>query len=237
LAEIDLAFKNVSLQIIEDIKHKHGCAYSFKPPCSKYRYSHSVLRPGYDRMRNKIEKEERYELPDGSVVELGSASNVCVEPMFCPVVRPYKFKDAEVRTGIADTIIKCIRKCPHDVRTDMLANIVLSGGGTMIKNFDTRLANDLNGRINPQISAPKRLASKKDSYLAKLPEQMTEKISSYIPANKKIRLIAGEERNLDSWIGGSIVSSIGVCFGPPKHVSAEEYDEVGPRAIWNRFKS
>jgi len=69
--------------------------------------------------------EKSYELPDGNVIVIGNERFRCPEVLFQPSLIG---KEA---TGIHDCTFQTIMKCDVDIRKDLYANIVLSGGTTM----------------------------------------------------------------------------------------------------------
>merc|ERR1712203_619587 len=78
-----------------------------------------------------------YELPDGQVITLGSERFRCPEALFKPV-----FVGLEA-TGIHETCYNSIMKCDIDVRKDLYANVVLSGGTTMFEGIAERLTKEM----------------------------------------------------------------------------------------------
>jgi len=82
-------------------------------------------------------KEKTYELPDGNLITLGSERFRCPEVLFQPSLVG---KEA---SGIHDTIYKSIQKCDVDIRRELYANVVVSGGTTMFQGIGERLAKEL----------------------------------------------------------------------------------------------
>ena len=78
--------------------------------------------------------EKDYELPDGQVITVGSERFRCPEALFKP-----QFIGLEAN-GIHETVYNSIMKCDIDVRKDLYANIVLSGGTTMYEGLADRLS-------------------------------------------------------------------------------------------------
>ena len=73
--------------------------------------------------------EKGYELPDGQVIAIGSERFRCPETLF---QQPLIGMDA---FGIHRIYFDSIMRCDIDIRRDMYANIVLSGGNTMFPGF------------------------------------------------------------------------------------------------------
>ncbi|OQR70677.1 actin [Tropilaelaps mercedesae] len=72
--------------------------------------------------------EKSYELPDGQVITIGNERFRCPEALFQP-----SFIGME-SCGIHETSFNSIMKCDIDIRKDLYANTVLSGGTTILAN-------------------------------------------------------------------------------------------------------
>merc|ERR1711935_724156 len=80
---------------------------------------------------------ESSELPDGNVITIGNERFRCPEVLFQP---SFIGKEA---AGIHDTLFATIMKCDVDIRKDLFANIVLSGGTTMFSGIAERLTKEI----------------------------------------------------------------------------------------------
>jgi len=83
------------------------------------------------------DKEKTYELPDGNIITVGSERFRCPEVLFQP---SFIGKEA---SGIHDTTFQSIMKCDVDIRKDLYANVVLSGGTTMFSGIGERMTKEL----------------------------------------------------------------------------------------------
>jgi actin beta/gamma 1 len=83
------------------------------------------------------ELEKNYELPDGNVITVGNERFRCPEVLFQP---SFIGKEA---SGAHDTMFQTIMKCDVDIRKDLYANIVLSGGTTMFPGIAERLTKEI----------------------------------------------------------------------------------------------
>ncbi|EER01672.1 actin, putative [Perkinsus marinus ATCC 50983] len=83
------------------------------------------------------EKEKTYELPDGNIITVGNERFRCPEVLFQPT---FIGKEA---SGIHDTTFQSIMKCDVDIRKDLYANVVLSGGTTMFNGIGERMTKEL----------------------------------------------------------------------------------------------
>jgi actin beta/gamma 1 len=83
------------------------------------------------------ELEKNYELPDGNVINVGNERFRCPEVLIQP---SFIGKEA---SGAHDTMFQTIMKCDVDIRKDLYANIVLSGGTTMFPGIAERLTKEI----------------------------------------------------------------------------------------------
>ena len=89
--------------------------------------------------------EKSYELPDGQVITIGNERFRCPEALF----QPY-FLGSE-SPSIHDTICKSIMNCDVEIRKDLYANIVLSGGSTMFPGIADRMQKEITALAPPSI--------------------------------------------------------------------------------------
>jgi actin beta/gamma 1 len=82
-------------------------------------------------------KEKTYELPDGNIITIQNERFRVPEVLFQPSLVG---KEAP---GIHDQVFQSIMKCDVDIRKDLYANVVLSGGTTMFEDIDKRMTKEL----------------------------------------------------------------------------------------------
>ncbi|XP_069912828.1 beta-actin-like protein 2 [Oryctolagus cuniculus] len=81
--------------------------------------------------------ERSYELPDGQVITIGNERFRCPEAIFQP-----SFLGIE-SSGIHETTFNSTMKCDVDIRKDLYANTVLSGGSTMYPGIADRMQKEI----------------------------------------------------------------------------------------------
>ncbi|GFN80146.1 actin [Plakobranchus ocellatus] len=82
--------------------------------------------------------EESYTLPDGEKITLNSERFMTAEALF----KPSKLLNFEL-PGVHETLNMSMNKCDCDIRKDLFAGIVLSGGSTMFPGMAERLQNEV----------------------------------------------------------------------------------------------
>ncbi|KAH8421052.1 hypothetical protein KR222_006487 [Zaprionus bogoriensis] len=85
----------------------------------------------------KEHMQQMYELPDGQRINVGSECFRCPEALFKPSMI------GQEKAGLHEAIFASIAGCDMDLRREMYANIVLSGGTTMFRNIEVRLQHDI----------------------------------------------------------------------------------------------
>ncbi|CAL4219168.1 unnamed protein product [Meganyctiphanes norvegica] len=81
--------------------------------------------------------DKTYELPDGQVLTIGNERFRTAEALFQPA-----FLGME-SCGLHEVVYNCIMKCDVDIRKDLYANTVLSGGTTMYPGIADRMQKEI----------------------------------------------------------------------------------------------
>jgi len=90
--------------------------------------------------------EKNYELPDGQEITIGNEQFRCPEVLFQPSLRNSAY------AGIHETCYNSIMKCDIDIRKDLYANIVLSGGNTMFPGIADRMQKEITTLAPPTMN-------------------------------------------------------------------------------------
>ncbi|GFR41147.1 hypothetical protein Agub_g1811 [Astrephomene gubernaculifera] len=85
-----------------------------------------------------------YTLPDGNTVRLGEERFRCAEVLFDP-----SLLGAEGGTGLHQLLAASVAACDLDVRRELLGNVVLSGGTTLLEGLPARLTRELTALAPP----------------------------------------------------------------------------------------
>jgi len=81
--------------------------------------------------------EKDYELPDGNIITIGNERFRCPEVLFRPNLI------GNEQEGIHQLTFQSIMKCDVDIRKDLYANIVMSGGTTMFPSIADRMNKEI----------------------------------------------------------------------------------------------
>ena len=115
---------SAELEIVKDIKQQLGyIALDFDDEMIKANESNDI--------------EQSYELPDGNTITIGNARFRCPEVLFKPNMIGIE------ESGIQRLVYNSIQKCDVDIRKDLYANIVMSGGSTLFPGMEARMEKEL----------------------------------------------------------------------------------------------
>merc|ERR1712046_498957 len=118
------------------------------------------------------DKEKTYELPDGNIITVGNERFRCPEALFQP---SFIGKEA---SGIHDTTFQSIMKCDVDIRKDLYANVVLSGGTTMFPGIGERMTKELSA-LAPSTMKIKVVAPPERKYSVRIGGSILSSLSTF----------------------------------------------------------
>ena len=146
-----------------------------------------------------------YTLPDGTSVGLQEFVIQVPELMFNPT------RVGRDLIGLHKLVQQCVDACPLDLRSQLLGNVVLSGGNNLFPNLAPRLQSEVQALGLPYSTA-----------CVTAPESMP------------LTDTGGKEHVTDfsAWIGGTVLCEL---EDGPKWFTVAEYEEDGPRMIHKKM--
>ncbi|KAJ7316654.1 hypothetical protein JRQ81_002816 [Phrynocephalus forsythii] len=93
----------------------------------------------YESELNADEKKYliEYTLPDRQVISIGSERFRCPEVLFNPTMLGFP------EVGLHVQAINSVRKCKSEQQAELLSNVLLAGGSTMLRGFSERIKKEL----------------------------------------------------------------------------------------------
>lgn len=188
----------------------------------------------FDEAQNTQLPLINYELPDKTVVTLGTERFSVAEQYFISATRPDANAESSTETAAPATSSNPIlasngshiaainlpdiicetagRSTETELRRELLQNVVVSGGSSCFENLPTRLEREI---VNSLINQP--LTSAAGPYAA--------------AANMRVKVVAAhtQERKVGAFLGGSILASLGSFH--EMWLSKHEYAEHGASLV------
>jgi len=135
---------------LTDLLNSHGYAFhgtSDKEVVRdiKEKLAYVALNPSHSEEADSA----RYELPDGSVIEMCEERHQCVEALFQPrLAQPANWE----APGLPQAIHDSIQQCDLDVRRALWSSILLTGGNTLFPGLGARLKAELTALVPGNVS-------------------------------------------------------------------------------------
>jgi actin-related protein 2 len=145
---------------------------------------------------------QKYELPDGRIIKVGSERFDAPEVLFHPGLI-----DVE-GLGASDMLFQMIQEADVDLRADFYKHIVLSGGSTMYPGLPSRIEKDM-----------------KDLYLARVLKGDAKNMAKF-----KLKIEDPPRRKHMVFLGGSVLADI-MKDKPEFWISKAEWHEQGEKII------
>ena len=121
---------------INNVSNNYWMAQTIKEQFSEILPS----RKSFEELISKKEKNQKeFILPDGNIVELGDEIYEIPESLFNPNIIDVQSE------SLPNAIIESINRCDISTRKELFNNIILGGGNTFIKGFETRLKSEIDG--------------------------------------------------------------------------------------------
>lgn len=114
----------------------------------------------YEQEMSNTTMEYKYELPSGQVITVGNECFRCPEALFRPSLLGMEFP------GVHEAIHNSITKCDVDVRKDLYANIILSGGSVKFPRIENRIMSEIRTLAPSNLRAVKIIAPPERQYSA-----------------------------------------------------------------------
>jgi len=118
--------------------------------------------------------EKAFEMPDGQVITIGSSRFRAPEALFDPSMVGLE------SDGIHKLVYKSIMKCDVDIRKDLYANTVLSGGSTMYPGIQERMEKEIRG-LAPSTMKIKVVAPPERKYSVWIGGSILSSLSTFEP--------------------------------------------------------
>lgn len=172
----------------------------------------------YPKHAAPTDKEILY-LPDGTEVQIENRFfNECTIPIFKRVfnapVHEKVHPAAIPPSGIVNQILESWTLCDDSIKKDLIQNVIMAGGGSMLTGLNDAIGNELKIQIDAHLNSKLQSGS-----------TFTPYESILYPSNRHSEPGYTNQRKFAPWIGGSIFSSLESY--KQLHITRQEWEESG----------
>lgn len=183
IPEVTKSWRGYQQQLLREDVIRNVCQLSEGP----FREEEAAMRP-----------QEEYEFPTGFRKSFGVERFKIPEPIFNPTLIDGKSSIC----GAAFLVSNSVHLCDPDIRSQLMSNVILTGGNSLLTGFSDRLVTELQARTPPAL---------RFKLINLQSQQMTA------------------ERLFSPWIGGSILGSLGTFH--QMWISKKEYEDQGKQVL------
>lgn len=122
--------------------------------CAQYEMSRQIKEKAIEILLDPNDEGKRgkekinFLLPDGNIIEIGDERFNIGELMFDP-----SYLGGGDMKGVHELIMESIEKLDMNIRSELLNNIIIGGGNSLIKGFEERLKKELEVLVSKSIYA------------------------------------------------------------------------------------
>eukprot|EP01083_Nonionella_stella_P037949 103380_1 len=129
-------FNHFQMNVVRDIKHS-VCAVS---PVK------------FESASGGEFETKQYELPDGTMLDLGAEQFLMTEPLFSPGQVSSDLDTTYTFEGLPKMVIDSVSGSDLDIRRELYAAVVVTGGGSRISGLSERLHQEIMGVLPPALN-------------------------------------------------------------------------------------
>ncbi|KAI9026279.1 actin family [Hyaloraphidium curvatum] len=180
-----------------------------------------VAETSYDENAVANRPPRLYEFPSGYNNQFGKERYEAPEVLF----NPKRFLAGTDCMPIQQLVASSIAACDVDLRSTLWGNVILTGGSTSVQGFAERLNRELFQYAPAVRGVAPTFGLSFSGLRAHFCSPQQPKVRLHLPSNSA-------ERRFGSWIGGSILASLGTF--QQLWISKQEFQEAGASIVEKR---
>ncbi|CAJ0929889.1 unnamed protein product, partial [Ranitomeya imitator] len=160
-----------------------------------------------------------YEFPNGYNCDFGAERLKIPEGLFDP--SNVKGLSGNTMLGVSHVVTTSVGMCDIDIRPGLYGSVIVAGGNTLLQGFTDRLTRELSQKTPPVLRSDTNPGT-----------ASCHGLQGDFGKSMRLKLIANNttvERRFSSWIGGSILASLGTF--QQMWISKQEYEEGGKQCV------